>query len=209
MWNGGDDEVLEDCSEVGASGGGAGDNRGGGGGDPAKGFIKVANPSTTGPQEAQIFKDLDWLKQNADSKCTQWLSGLGDAISGLEGDKSDPSTAVIGHGTFDNITVAAFTGNNPNQTDLPPGYAITVNDAGAFFNGTITSASGQQQSLTVAGYAGGSSQAQMMILLHEFGHLLGAAGFQSDFNNSGAGAANDKLVKQNCQGTLNAAQNIP
>jgi hypothetical protein len=48
-----------------------------------------------------------------------------------------------------------------------------------------------------------------MILLHELAHLLGAAGFQDDYGNTLAGNQNNALVKQNCQGTLNAAKNIP
>jgi len=61
----------------------------------------------------------------------------------------------------------------------------------------------------VAGYVGGSSQAQVETLLHELGHWLKAPGFQDDFNNPKAGQANDNLVKQHCGKTLNAAKNIP
>jgi hypothetical protein len=63
--------------------------------------------------------------------------------------------------------------------------------------------------LKVNGYDDGTSQAQVAILLHELAHLLGSANFQADFGNPGAGAANDRLVRQNCNGTSNAARNIP
>jgi RHS repeat-associated protein len=180
------------------------DARGGGGG----GFIHVGNPSKTGPNEQRIRTVLDWINGNIDADCAGWLSGVGDAIAGLEGDASNLDTVLIGHGTM-NVGVSAFTGNNVSQTDLPPGYAITVNDAGAFFVGSYTNSSGQTMTLSANGYAGGTSQAQVAILLHELAHFVGAAGFQSNFENSAAGKRNDALVKQHCKDTLNAAKKIP
>jgi hypothetical protein len=178
-------------------------------GSTNKNFIHVKNPSKTGTQEQRIDTDLDWIKNNIDPDCAKWLSGIGAQIAGLEGDPNDPNSALIGHGTFDTTSVAAFTGSNPSQTDLPVGYAITVNDTGAFFVGSYTSG-GQQYTLTVGGYAGGSSQAQILILLHELAHSLGM--IPDDFGPGipgGQSSRNDKTVMQNCGKTLNAAKNIP
>ena len=166
-------------------------------------FLHVANPSKSGPNEQRIDSVLDWIKGNVDPQCSGWLSGIGDAISGLEGDPANPDSVAIGHGTYD-TGISAFTGNNANQTDLPAGYAITVNDAGAFFKDSLNGST-----FSVGGYTGGTSQAQTFILLHELAHLLGANGFQSDFGDKRAGNQNDSLVHQNCQKTLNAAKNIP
>jgi hypothetical protein len=156
---------------------------------------------------------MSWINQNIDDECAKWLSGVRNAITGLLGDPSNPDTVTIGHGDFDTRAVSAFAGNNPNETDLPPGYGMTINNLGAFFVGSYTQ-SGTTYQLSANGYGGGTSQAQVAILLHELAHFLssaglGAAGFQPDFNNPGAGTANDRLVRQSCQRTLNAATNIP
>lgn len=82
------------------------------------------------------------------------------------------------------------------------GWAITVNDQGAFFNAKLG-----DRTLTVGrrAYTGGTLKAQAAILIHELGHVMnqqgGTAGFQSDAGNKQAGRANDKLVDTYC-GTL-------
>jgi len=176
---------------------------GGGGG----GFIHVTNPSKAGPNQGRIRNGMTWIEQNVDDNCAGWLTGVGDAIAGLLGNPEDERTVIIGHGAFDTRKTAAVTNNNPNQTDLPAGYGMAVNDLGAFFVGSYTE-NGRTYSLSANGYVGGTSQAQVAILLHELGHMLNAQGFQSDFNNDQAGAANDRLVRQHCQRTLDAARNI-
>jgi len=185
----------------------------GGGSELVRSFIRVTNPSKTGPNQDRIRAVMTWMRQNIDPTCEGWLSGLGDAIAGLLGDATNLDTVAIGHGAFDTRTVSAFTGNNPSQTDLPAGYAIAVNDVGAFFVGSYVQ-NGASYTLSANGYGGGTSQAQVAILLHELAHFLvsaglGAVGFQPDFDDSAAGAANDRLVRQNCQRTLDAARNIP
>jgi RHS repeat-associated protein len=171
-------------------------------------FIHVGDPSKTGSDEDRIRDVLGWIQANIDPNCAKWLSGVSGAITGLLGNPAQPDTVTIGYGTFDTRNVAAFTGNNPNQTDLPPGYAITINAIGAFFVGTYTQ-NGHGYGLSTNGYAGGTSQAQVSILLHELAHLLNATGFQPDFQNPQAGAKNDNLIQKNCKKTLNAAKNIP
>ena len=128
-------------------------------------------------------------------------------IDKIQGNPDDNRTVLIGHGSFSTPNVHAFTNNNPSQTDVPEGYLITVNDTGAFFNSSARVGSTSRWDF---GYSGGSSQAQVMILLHEFGHLLESkSGFKDDFGNQAARMYNDKLVKQHCGKTLNAAKKIP
>ncbi len=170
---------------------------GGGGGR----FIRVKNPSKGGANQDRIRAVLNWIKTNVDKDCANWLGGIGGAIDSILGDPADERTVLIGHGEFDDSAIGAFTGNAPSQTDIPDGYAMTVNDTGLFFK----SISG----MTAGGYNGGTSQAQVFIMLHELGHWLNAGGYQSDFDNQDAGKSNDNLVKQKCGKTLNGAKNIP
>jgi hypothetical protein len=203
LLSGGSGPPFVDAVDEGYSNGDGGSADFGGGfvGPRPQGFISVSNPSKTGPQQDRISTVLNWINTNVDDQCAKWLGGLGDAIESLLGDSTDDRTVLIGHGAFNGSAVSAFVGNHPSQTDIPDGYAITVNDTGLFFK----SISG----FTAGGYKGGTSQAQVFILLHELGHWLNASGFQSDFQNSAAGLANDNLVKQNCGKTINAAKNIP
>jgi RHS repeat-associated protein len=189
-------EVVADSLDGGGSTGGQG-----------SGFIHVTNPSKAGPNQERTRNVMTWIEQNVDDDCADWLAGLGDAIAGLLGNPDDERTVIIGHGAFDTRKIAAFVNNNPNQTDLPAGYGMTLNDLGAFFVGSYTE-NGQTYSLSANGYTGGTSQAQVAILLHELAHTLNAQGFQSDFNSDSAGAANDRLVRQHCQRTLDEARNI-
>lgn len=171
-------------------------------------FIHVGNPSKTGANERPIDTILDWIRNNIDADCAARLNGVGGAIADLEGDPSNLDTVLIGHGTMD-IGSAAFTGNNPENTDAPPGYAMTVNDAGAFFNATAKNPVGQTVTLSVNGYTGDTSQAQVAILLHELAHFLNADGFKNDLQSDAKGRSNEALVKKHCKNTLNAAKNIP
>ena len=61
----------------------------------------------------------------------------------------------------------------------------------------------------MGGYTGGTTRAQVFILLHELAHFTNAPGFQSDLGDPVATASNDSLVNKNCGRTINAAKNIP
>jgi RHS repeat-associated protein len=167
-------------------------------------FIHVKNASKTGPQQDRIRKVMTWISDNIDTECANWLGNAQETISNLLGDPANTDTVLIGHGDFDVSTVAAFYGNNPKQTDLPEGYAITVNRTGAFFNAEIN-VGGTMKAATVAGSLGGSNQAQVAILIHEIAHFLGAPGFKSDFGDPAAGRDNDNLLRQKCGRTIGAA----
>jgi RHS repeat-associated protein len=130
-----------------------------------KDFIRVRNPSKTGAHQDRIRNVMNWIGQNIDADCARWLAGVGDAITGLLGDPSQLDTVSVGHGEFDTRTIAAFRGNNPNQTNLPPGFGITINTIGAFFAGGYVEGR-KQYTLSANGYTGGTSQAQVAIILH-------------------------------------------
>jgi RHS repeat-associated protein len=176
------------------------------GGTPEGLFIRVRNPSKVGPQQSRIAKVLSWIRDNIDSECAEWLNDVKARIDELLGDGTEEGT-FIGHADFDNRYVSAFTGNNRRQTDAPAGFAITVNRQGAFFYGSFWDGR-VMRPLTSGGFAGGTSQAQVFILLHELAHSLGAAGFQADFGDEAAGRANDSLVREHCRKTLDAARRM-
>jgi hypothetical protein len=128
-------------------------------------------------------------------------------MTGLLGDPTDEQTVLVGHASY-TPSVSAFTGNNEKQTNVPQGYAITVNATGAFYKDTFTDAAqGIRVGLTVGGFKGGTAQAQAFIVIHELGHFLKAKDFKADFGNPAAGAYNDDLIKKKCSKTLSAAKN--
>jgi hypothetical protein len=171
-------------------------------------FIKVKNPSKSGPKQDRTRKVLSWISENTDEDCRNWLgSSFSTAIASLRGDPTDSATVYIGHGDFSTPFVSAFTGNNTQQTNIPIGFAITINDTGGFFNSATLSA-GKSQDLSPGGYVGGSNQAQVYVLLHELAHFLNAPGFLSDFGNPVAGATNDRTVNDNCGKTINASKKL-
>jgi hypothetical protein len=109
---------------------------------------------------------------------------------------------AIGHGTFTS-TIGAFTGLG-GTTGVPNGIAVTVNDAGAFFN--ATDGAGGTFLVGTRQYTGGSLRAQTAILIHEVGHGITAAGFQKDNGIPKAGKSNDKLVDQYCRVLIEGIQ---
>ena len=146
--------------------------------------LTVTNFSNEGAKQERIRDVLKRIgaKLKPDSKCAKWLQGGAEAIQAML------DTNLFGHGDFSVNTTAAATG--PVE-GVPPGAAFTVNSNGAFFNATFQT--GHRN------YRGGTLRAQATILIHELAHTVGAAGFQSDLNNTMAGRANDKLVDQNCR----------
>jgi RHS repeat-associated protein len=212
-----------------ASGGGGGDGGGGSGNDRSptyeevgigtegggvedsigtqgsgRGFISVRNPSKTGPNQDRIRTVATWIRNNIDPDCERWLTGVKDVIPALFGD--DDQTTLIGHGEFvGRPHTGAFTGNNPKQTNVPEGFAITINDSGAFFRSSYQQG-GVVYTLRASGHLGGTGQAQTSILLHEFAHLLKASGFKPDFEDSAAQASNERELWRNCEKTIKSAR---
>jgi hypothetical protein len=159
-----------------------------GGGRPP---LRVSNLHRSGSDIDAIKSRFAEIQQRLDPKCRAFLESGGGNVNGFVGDLL--GNDLLAAGSF-RSSVAAFTGTA--GTDVPKGYAaMVVNDNGAFFNSGFTVDQGK--------LPGKTPKAQAFILLHELGHALGANGFQSDFNNSAAGQANDKLIEGNCQATLN------
>jgi len=78
-----------------------------------------------------------------------------------------------------------------------PGQAITVNNRGAFFSGSVG-----QTSLTLGPnrIPGVTPRAQAFILLQELGHNTGV--LEHDTGNPEAGKRNDRAIQENCGETL-------
>jgi hypothetical protein len=171
-------------------------------------FISVMNPSKTGPQEESILRALDLIQARADSKCITAFPNLKDAVSMLEGSRT-ADTLLIGHGEFKGLITAAFTGSNPKYTDIPDGYSIVVNDAGAFFVGKIDTF----HTMYTAGMTGGTNEAKVIVLMHEIGHFLQQINLPSpvvpDLNQPALVEQNNETVKHNCGDLLKAAHKLP
>ncbi len=52
------------------------------------------------------------------------------------------------------------------------------------------------------GIPGGTSKAQVFVILHELAHAVSAKGFEDDFRNSDAGKRNDDRINDHCRKTL-------
>lgn len=203
--------VCIDCESAGGGGGGGGSDGGGGGGGGGGGDVTIATFGATGtPIRVSDFsnsgakqhaitnvlkKIFNGLSSYAD--CANWLQGGGvpgsDLIQALLDNNSH------GYGIFNVNTVAAFAGQknaDGSSAGVPETAAFTVNANGAFFNSTTPD--GKRFFVGTLGYVGNTLRGDATILIHELAHTLGAAGFQSDFGNDKAGAANDKLVDKNC-----------
>jgi RHS repeat-associated protein len=166
--------------------------------------IRVSNFSRSGSKQdkiTDIFKKIHAGLSQDGGDCERWLRGGG--VEGIDLIDALVSNSTYGHGTFNVETTAAFAGSrNADGSDagVPADAAITVNSTGAFF--TTTSTAGANWVVGARGYAGGTLRAQATILIHELAHVLGAAGFKSDFGDPGAGRANDRLIDQNCRNLI-------
>ena len=165
-----------------------------GGGDN----FSLTNYSTTSPQallvQATLY-DLFTLLP-LDPKCNDWLTDNGTTIAAILGN----APSYVGVGDFSSPTTNAIA--FANAPGLPPGALLTVNLNGAFFSNKVTT--GYKGDI-----GGGSLLAEVFILLHELGHLTNAAGFQPGDGGSTPQAianqnSNNKLVEQECAGTLNS-----
>jgi len=142
--------------------------------------VEVTDYSTTSLKAIGVQNSLRTIQQalQQDSKCGNWLSGNQALINTLVG--NTPSGLVyagVGDFSSSGTSVTNAIAGAPASTGLPAGALLTVNADGAFFSASATT--GYQGDIS-----GGSDLAKAFILLHELGHLTGAAGFQS--NDSGS-----------------------
>ncbi|HTV60668.1 MAG TPA: kelch repeat-containing protein [Verrucomicrobiae bacterium] len=186
----------------------------GNGGNAAIQNVSVTNFSTQGTNQSTITEVLQELQAALPSNgtCNAWLvgSGKGAGTSGLQEIQDLLQSVAYGHGTVNvgsNISYEtwAFSGDvNPDHTlvnGLPTGIALTVNDAGGFFNTNAPDGppyNGVQFKLGPHHYLGNTLRAQAATLIHEVAHQITVAGFQDDFGNNKAEEANNKAVVTNC-----------
>ncbi len=90
-------------------------------------------------------------------------------------------------------------------TNLPRGFALTVNRRGAFFVSSYESGAYHLGTTLVPGYRGSSPEARLSIIYHELAHLLNLRGFQPDAGQPALVEANNRLVRVLCERALEAA----
>ncbi len=164
-------------SQIGGSDGGGGgytQSTGSSGGN-----ITTSNVSTEGPNEQVIDAAAQSLVAFIDPNCLSWLQSggvnLGQEVSGLLG------YGLIGHGTITTTQPNSVVNAVEGPSDAP-GFAIVINDNGAFFNKNVTTDVGQLQGNTIA--------ARIFILIHELAHSMEVPGFVPD-------GSSQTLVNQN------------
>jgi hypothetical protein len=167
------------------------------------GKIKTSGVKRTGREQTRINAVLDWIDRNIDENCRRWLQ------TGSVKSVSDYIQAVqpyVGHGSITSSAPGTYV-NAVTAPEDAPGYAIVVNDSGAFFRGIVI-VDGQQQLLTTNNgrINGGSVEAQVFIMLHEFDHSNTVPGFESDAGDLAAGQRNNNRVDSHCGQTLQAAR---
>ena len=146
-----------------------------------------------------------------DADCAKWLAGSSVAINlALDVPGSGGTMMAVGVGTFNSNTVNALA-SSPKGSNLPAGMLITVNANGAFFNSGPSSSVGYGIPSWIQG---GTSAAQVEILLHELAHLVSAANFLDDgplangSPNVDAQTTNNKLVMHNCGDVVKQAAGL-
>ena len=170
----------------------------GGNPDPPKlKNIAPAHLSNTGDKQSAFIGSVNSLSKNVDSDCSDWLGkGLSSLIDELGNSDSNGSamhadvTATYDDGSSSATSIAAY-----SNTAIP-GVNIIVNNNGAFYNSSLswTDPAGTKM-------AGGSARLRAFILLHEFGHILRAAGMRDEESDDDF-EHNNELVLQKCGKTL-------
>jgi RHS repeat-associated protein len=170
----------------------------GGNPDPPKlKNIAPAHLSNTGDNQSAFIGSVNSLSKNMDSDCGDWLGkGLSSLIDELGNSDSNGSamhadvTATYDDGSSSATSIAAY-----SNTAIP-GVNIIVNDNGAFYSSSLswTDPAGTKM-------AGGSARLRSFILLHEFGHILRAAGMRDEESDDDF-KHNNELVLQKCGNTL-------
>jgi hypothetical protein len=158
------------------------------------GFVTVSSVKTSGDQHKRVVDVLEYIKNNISSDCSKALPGVGGVLDTLL--KGPSSIAVADY----DLSIDAFVGGT--NSNLPSGIAMAINSLGLFFYSSLTREE--------AGYMGGGVQAQLLILLHELGHLTLAFGAnEHDAGDQAKVNANNDFIERNCGGMINAAPFIP
>jgi len=147
---------------------------------------KVVDPTNSGPYQDLIEDSLFALEQTIDPDCASYLGGI-ESVNKLIDWLRDRKNLSAGH--------ALITPNTINAITDFVSRGITINRTGAFFDSTNSTDNGRIN--------GNSPRARIFIFLHEFGHIQGAVGFLSDYNNPDAGRQNNNLIHDHCKNTMN------
>jgi len=160
---------------------------------PTYNFINLS--SSPGYYQDRILRRLEELKELIDDRCVSLFGGKDAFIR-----KINELTAVDGAGDTKGIANAQI-----SPTEVRPDSGVTnavasgseliiVNTYGAFFSNDVTTNNGRIQ--------GGTDKAGAFILLHEFGHIMNAPGFESDNGKEEEGRKNNDIINNNCKDTL-------
>jgi RHS repeat-associated protein len=153
--------------------------------------VKVSNLKKSGRNYDTARQRFEDVRGALDEDCAGYLSGAVAYIDGLIGGN------LLAVADFD-PSIAAFTGTE--GTTIAPGEAaMVVNNRSAFFDSRYRVGPSNK-------YVGGTSVAQVFILLHELGHAVSAADFRSDYGHTSNGVHNDRLIEQHCAKTLRSFQ---
>ncbi len=109
------------------------------------------------------------------------------------------STTTNSGGLFGTTTTTTTTSWNNAQAGAIPGQNISVNTEGAFFKPAFK---GTKLTTDLGKLKGGTSAAQLFILMHELAHNTEV--LEDDFDNQPAVDRNDKRLEQNCDKTIKA-----
>ena len=169
--------------------------------------IDVRQPRKTDPEQSAIRVALREAAQllEVDGLCGCWL----DVDQTTKYVKELIEYEYFGHGEFWDPTtkrriprVSAIAGSG--CTNLPPGFALTINRRGAFFVSSYESGAYHLGTSLVPGYRGGSREARLSIIYHELPHLRIVRGFPPDAGDPAMVEANSRLVRVLCDRAMEA-----
>jgi hypothetical protein len=171
-----------------------GPNQGKGGAVKGLGKVTITTSGVNrnGPREDEINIALETLDNIVDPDCRAWLQG--GVFGNLDTEISEiVQNGVVGHGSISTNQPDTVVNAVTNPGDAP-GFAIVINDNGAFYNSSVATDNGN--------ITGGDLKADIFILLHELGHLNQIPGFLDDSQSSANGKTNNITVEQKCSKTL-------
>ncbi len=178
---------------------------------PTSGYapIKVTKLSNSNKQAVQVQNDLRSLTQaiDDDSKCLDWLTkNSSDPVAALNLvvnallNTNNATGVAVGVGNFSDPNINALAGTFGTNIIPAGSMQITVNSAGAFFNGNVPVGPGVPQTIL-----GDTSAAQAEILIHELAHIMNAfASSGSDYGNNYLEQQNNQAVMDNCGQVINS-----
>ena len=165
---------------------------GGGGGTGTRITITTSGVTHSGVKQGIIDLAMVTLENVIDPDCRKWLED-GEVHDFAAFSCTLLKSGAVGHGTVTTTEPNSIANAVTNPTDAP-GFAIVINDSGAFFSSGATTDNGK--------ISGGTLKAEVFLLLHEYAHLNKVSGFENDAGDSNAGKRNNDRVEEHCSKTL-------